>query len=108
MHAADRLDAVIAETGSIACVGLDPRPDLLPPSIIERHRGAGSAAEAVAAAFTEANRLIIDAIAGACAAVKPQAAGGGLDVLRQQAGHATECVLRRWRRGYRRRCGNGV
>ena len=41
-------------------------------------------------------------------AVQPQAAGGGLDILRQQAGHAAECVLRRWGRGYRRRCGNGV
>jgi len=74
VHAADRLDAAIAETGSIACVGLDPRPDLLPPALVDRHRGTGSSQEAVAAAFTEANRRVIDAIAGRCAAVKPQAA----------------------------------
>lgn len=74
MHAGDRLDARIAEIGSIACVGLDPRPELLPPELIERHRGAGTPAEAVAAAFIDANRRIIDAVAGRCAAVKPQAA----------------------------------
>lgn len=74
MHAADALDARIAETGSIACVGLDPRPDLLPPGLIDRHRGTGSPADAVAAAFLEANERIIDAIADRCAAVKPQAA----------------------------------
>ena len=74
MHAADRLDARIAETGSIACVGLDPRPDLRPRGLIAAHRGTGSPAEAVAAAFTEANQRVIDAIADRCAAVKPQAA----------------------------------
>lgn len=74
MHAADALDARIARIGSIACVGLDPRPDLLPPALAERHRGVGSPAAAVAAAFTEANRRIIDAVADRCAAVKPQVA----------------------------------
>lgn len=75
VHAADRLDARIAETGSIACVGLDPRPDLLPPGLIARHRGAGGAPQdAVAGAFIEANIRVIDAVADRCAAVKPQAA----------------------------------
>ncbi len=72
MHAADALDARIARTGSIACVGLDPRPDLLPPALVQRHRGAGAAG--VAAAFLDANRRVIDAVADHCAAVKPQAA----------------------------------
>lgn len=79
MHVADALDARIQQTGSIACVGLDPRPDLLPPELIRRHRercagGACAPAEAVAAAFLEANKRVIDAVAGRCAAVKPQAA----------------------------------
>lgn len=74
MHAADALDARIERTGSLACVGLDPRPDLVPPALVDRCRGTGSPAEAVAAAFTEANRQVIDAVADRCAAVKPQAA----------------------------------
>ncbi len=75
MHAADALEQRIRETGSIACVGLDPRPSLLPPSLREHHRGHAEGPEAaVAAAFVDANRRIIDAIADRCAAVKPQAA----------------------------------
>ena len=75
MHAADALEASAAATGSIACVGLDPRPALLPPALRDRHRRADtSPAEAVAAAFVEFNTAIVAAIAGRCAAVKPQAA----------------------------------
>ena len=75
MHAADGLEASIGTTGSIACVGLDPRPALLPPALRDRHLRAGSSpAEAVAAAFVEFNTAIISEIAGHCAAVKPQAA----------------------------------
>jgi orotidine-5'-phosphate decarboxylase len=75
IHVADRLQADMDRTGSIACVGLDPRPDLLPPSLrrtmLERF---GDTNEAVGAAFVEFNARVIDAIAGRCAAVKPQAA----------------------------------
>jgi orotidine-5'-phosphate decarboxylase len=75
MHPADRLDATTEATGSIACVGLDPRPELLPPGLRDRHaRASGSGAAGVAAAFREFNEAIIDAVAGRCAAVKPQAA----------------------------------
>lgn len=74
VHAADRLDARIAETGSIACVGLDPRPDLVPPGLIARHRGIVPPAHAVSAAFIEVNQRIIEAVADRCAAVKPQSA----------------------------------
>ncbi len=74
-HPADALQTAIDRTGSIACVGLDPRPALLPPGLIraalERH---GDTAEAVAAAFLTFNIALIDAIAGQCAAVKPQLA----------------------------------
>lgn len=74
-HAADLLHTAIEATGSIACVGLDPRPALLPPEIV-----AGALAEhgdtqlAVAAAFLAFNLGLIDAIEGACAAIKPQLA----------------------------------
>lgn len=75
MHAADRLDESIRRTGSIACVGLDPRPDLLPAGLRRRHRERhGPGAAGVAAAFVEFNLAIIDAVAGTCAAIKPQAA----------------------------------
>ena len=74
MHPADALDARITSTGSIACVGLDPRPDLLPEALIARHRNTGGSVDAVASAFLEANRRVIDAVADRCAAVKPQAA----------------------------------
>jgi orotidine-5'-phosphate decarboxylase len=74
-HVADRLQADMDRTGSIACVGLDPRPDLVPPSLrrtmLERF---GDTNEGVAAAFLELNACLIEAIAGHCAAVKPQAA----------------------------------
>jgi orotidine-5'-phosphate decarboxylase len=74
-HVADRLDAAITSSGSIACVGLDPRPALLPPALragsLARH---GDSLAAVADAFLAFNRGLIDAVAGACAALKPQAA----------------------------------
>ncbi len=75
MHVADRLTAAVASTGSIACVGLDPRPALLPPAVrdaaIARH---GGGVAAVAAAFLAFNRGVIEAVAGRCAVVKPQVA----------------------------------
>lgn len=75
MHAADRLDASSRASGSLACVGLDPRPDLIPPSVrqraLDRH---GDTAAAVADAFRTFNLGVLDAVAGRCAAVKPQAA----------------------------------
>jgi len=62
-------------TGSIACVGLDPRIELVPPSIRAWAQALPvSPAEQVGAAFTRYNCEIIDAVDGACAAVKPQAA----------------------------------
>ena len=48
VHAADQLQSVIDRTGSIACVGLDPRPALLPPALIADARAAhGDTAAAV-------------------------------------------------------------
>lgn len=95
MHAADAIEEAIDATGSIACVGLDPRPELLPASVRLRFRDtAGSRAAAVAAAFVDTNRRIIDAIAGRCAAVKPQVAcyeaygSPGWQALEETVAHA--------------------
>lgn len=73
-HAADDLTASIRRTRSIACVGLDPRPALLPKSIVDEAKRSGAGAKAVADAFVRFNRGLLNAIAGHCAAVKPQAA----------------------------------
>ena len=100
MHAADRLVASIERTGSIACVGLDPRPSLLPPALRDRHlQRHGPGSTAVAAAFVEFNRAIIDAVAGRCAAVKPQAAcyeaygSAGFAALEATVAHAEEAGI---------------
>ena len=75
MHAADALQSAIDRTGSIACVGLDPRPALLPPALVDAALAAhGDTAAGVAAAFLAFNRGLIDVVAGRCAAVKPQSA----------------------------------
>ena len=75
MHVADRLVASIAATGSVACVGLDPRPALVPPPVrdaaLTRH---GDTVAAVAEAFLATNLGILEAVAGRCAVVKPQVA----------------------------------
>lgn len=59
----------------MACVGLDPTPDMIPPALaaeaLDRH---GDTEEAVAAAYVAFNEAIIEAIAGHCVAVKPQVA----------------------------------
>ena len=95
MHVADRLAASIDATGSVACVGLDPRPALVPPPVrdaaLARH---GDTVAAVAEAFLATNRGILDAVAGRCAAVKPQVAcyeaygSAGWDVLAATVAHA--------------------
>ncbi len=75
MHAADQLQSVIDRTGSVACVGLDPRPALIPPALRDVALAAhGDTQDAVAHAFLAFNRGLIDACVGRCAAVKPQAA----------------------------------
>jgi orotidine-5'-phosphate decarboxylase len=74
-HAADQIEAAIVKSESIACVGLDPRPSLLPPALIaEAVQRFGDTAEGVGWAFTQFNKGLLSAVAGRCAAVKPQAA----------------------------------
>ncbi len=65
-HFADRLAARVLAADSRVCVGLDPRPDLLPPHL------AGTAD--ITAAVVEFCAGIIDATAEFAACVKPQAA----------------------------------
>ncbi len=75
-HVADRLVAAARAAGSLACVGLDPRPALLPPAVraAALARFGGDGAATVADAFLQFNLGLLDAIAGRCAAIKPQVA----------------------------------
>ena len=96
MHAADRLQASIERSGSIAVVGLDPRPALIPPALrqeaLARH---GDSRLAVAYAFAAFNRGLLAAIAGRCCAIKPQVAcyeaygAPGLQALEETIAEAT-------------------
>ena len=74
MHPADRLDISIETSGSVAVVGLDPRPDLMPPAVRERALETRCGVEAVLEAFREFNSGVVEAVQGLCAAVKLQAA----------------------------------
>ncbi len=67
-----RLTAAIRRTGSVTCVGLDPRRDQLPSSI--RDSVANDSADAWAAAYTQFCTEIIDVVADLVPCVKPQAA----------------------------------
>lgn len=70
MNFADQLAAAVQSTGSVACVGLDPRKASLPKTLVP---GTDSP-DAWAAAYTQFCREIIDVVAGKVACVKPQAA----------------------------------
>jgi orotidine-5'-phosphate decarboxylase len=97
MHPADAIHAAAAASRSRACVGLDPRPALIPPALREaaltRH---GDTREAVAEAFWLFNQGVIDATSAHCAAYKPQLAcyeaygAAGMRCLEQTVRHAHE------------------
>lgn len=70
MNFADQLAAAVQSTGSVACVGLDPRKASLPKTLIP----SVDSADAWAAAYTQFCIEIIDVVAGKVACVKPQAA----------------------------------
>ena len=72
-HIADRLLTTCDTNQSVACIGLDPRPNLIPPAVQNSTR-AHAAADRVAEAFVTFNRGIIAAAAGKVACVKPQVA----------------------------------
>jgi orotidine-5'-phosphate decarboxylase len=71
-HFADRLAAAIRAKGNAVCVGLDPRWELLPQEIRDRHSGENLAS--VAAAFEEFCERVLDIVAPLVPIVKPQAA----------------------------------
>jgi orotidine-5'-phosphate decarboxylase len=72
MHFADRMAAAVKKTGSITCVGLDPRKAQLPTPIRDLVRHDSN--EQWAAAYQRFCCDIIDVVAGLVPCVKPQAA----------------------------------
>lgn len=75
MHPADRIQQAIDASGSIAVVGLDPRPSLIPPALREEAiRRHGHTRLAVASAYAAFARGLLAAVQGACCAVKFQLA----------------------------------
>src|SRR5213593_1632847 len=71
-HFADRLTAACRAKKNALCVGLDPRWDLLPLEIRQRH-GEGDLT-AMAAAFEEFCLRVLDVVAPLVPVVKPQSA----------------------------------
>ncbi|WP_286763066.1 MULTISPECIES: orotidine-5'-phosphate decarboxylase [Rhodopirellula] len=72
MTFATQLNAAILRTGSVTCVGLDPRLEQLPKPL--RESVSENRKDSVAAAYTQFCCEIIDAVAGLVPCVKPQAA----------------------------------
>lgn len=72
MSFADLLASAVHETGSVACVGLDPRKSGLPECLT---RGLDTKSpDALAAAYSQFCFEILDVVAGKVACVKPQVA----------------------------------
>ncbi len=69
---ADRLAAAVRRTGSVTCVGLDPRKEQLPAPI--RDSVDDDSADSWAAAYSQFCFEIIDVVADRVPCVKPQAA----------------------------------
>jgi len=73
MNFADRVIDKVREKRSVVVVGLDPRFEKLPCSIVsEAFERFGSGAKGIASAFWLFNRAVIDAVEPYCVAVKPQ------------------------------------
>ncbi|MBI2634244.1 orotidine-5'-phosphate decarboxylase [Candidatus Peregrinibacteria bacterium] len=73
---ADKLVEAVKKKGTSICVGLDPRLDKIPQSILQRAVGGKekSPTAAAADAIIEFNKGIIDAVCDIVPVVKPQAA----------------------------------
>ncbi|MBX3439693.1 MAG: orotidine-5'-phosphate decarboxylase [Planctomycetaceae bacterium] len=71
---ATRLRRAVSAKGTPACVGLDPRLKQLPPEVIARTTSGRTDAAAVARAYGEFCRRVIDVVAPLVPVVKPQAA----------------------------------
>jgi orotidine-5'-phosphate decarboxylase len=91
-HFADRLTAAVRTKGSALCVGLDPRWELLPQEVRDRH-GDGTL-DGVARAYEEFCHRVIDVVAPLVPFVKPQCAffeacgPAGMAVLQRILAHA--------------------
>jgi len=97
---ADRLMRACKEKNSIAVVGIDPRLDMLPGTLLDSAvRKHGESLEAGAVALAEFSRRVIDAVAEYAVAVKPQSAffevlgPDGMTALREVIGHAHQAGL---------------
>ncbi len=100
MHFADRLCAAVDSKGSPVVVGLDPRPDSLPPHLFSACRlEFGDTPQAIGEAFWRFNRGIIDAVHEVVPAVKPQLAFyeqyglAGMKAYARTAAYAREAGL---------------
>ena len=71
---AEVLSAAVARRESQVVLGLDPDPAVLWPQAAEAAAGSGSPAERAGRAVLEQCRLLIEATAEACVAIKPQLA----------------------------------
>ena len=91
MHFADRLIEAIRRVGNPVLVGIDPRPQDLPPGFLERFPGGRAG---VAAALGVFGNAVVDVVAPRVPAVKFQAAyyeaygPEGLAALHSTAAHA--------------------
>ena len=100
MHFADRVCAAVDAKGSAVVVGLDPRPESLPPHLLSACRAEfGDTVGAIGEAFWRFNRGIIDAVHDVVPAVKPQLAFyerygmAGLQAYVRTTKHASEAGL---------------
>lgn len=100
MHFAERVCAAVDAKGSPVVVGLDPRPDSLPPHLLSACRGDfGDSPQALGEAFWRFNRGIIDSLHDVLPAVKPQLAFyerygiAGLKAYARTAAYAREAGL---------------
>src|SRR3989338_3032357 len=75
MHFADRLCAAMKAKNSVVCVGLDPQAGNLPAFLLKQaEQEHGKTLKALAHAYLDFNKGIIDAVKDLVVAVKPQLA----------------------------------
>jgi orotidine-5'-phosphate decarboxylase len=71
----DRLIEKIVKKQNPSVIGLDPKPEYIPPHILRKHiTQRGETLQALAGAFYEFNRELIDVLSEIVPAVKPQSA----------------------------------
>ncbi len=93
----DRLQKLIIEKKNPTVVGLDPRPDYVPEHIVKKYTAEyGETCRALAEAYLEFNKGLIDALCDIVPAVKPQSAcyeqlgWEGVRALAETASYARE------------------